>query len=78
MAQFARLQLEAFLEAYGGHIASIHEDGYVTVDDVQTPAPPALDRIDQTDLPLDSAFHYYNMGSGVNAYIVDTVSLPSC
>lgn len=39
----------------------------------QNPAPSwGLDRIDQPNLPLDSAFHYTNDGAGVSAYVIDT------
>lgn len=31
-----------------------------------------LDRIDQVELPLDGMYRYYNLGSGVDAYIIDT------
>lgn len=31
-----------------------------------------LDRIDQSSLPLDGAFHYTQTGSGVTAYVIDT------
>lgn len=74
--QFTQLHLEAFLAAYQDKVAGVHEDGYVSIDSVQYSAPWALDRIDQTDLPLDQLYHHYNTGSQVNVYIVDTVSLP--
>lgn len=51
----------------------MHEDGGVTATSVQSSAPWALDRIDQEYLPLSSNFTYYNTGSNVNIYIVDTV-----
>ena len=44
---------------------------------VETGAPWALDRLDQTSLPLDSLYHYYSTGSNVNVYIIDTVRLTS-
>ena len=31
-----------------------------------------LDRIDQTNLPLDSSFHFSHVGTGVNIYFLDT------
>jgi serine protease len=36
-----------------------------------------LDRIDQTDLPLNSNYHYDYDGSGVTAYVIDTGVLVS-
>ena len=62
------------MTAYQDHVASIHEDGIVSIDDIQASPPWALDRIDQTDLPLDQQYHYYNLASDVNVYVVDTVS----
>ena len=44
---------------------------------IETSAPWALDRLDQTSLPLDSPYHYYSTGSNVNIYIIDTVRLTS-
>ena len=32
-----------------------------------------LDRIDHPTLPLDNEYNYYNMGTGIHAYIIDTV-----
>lgn len=31
-----------------------------------------LDRIDQVELPLDGMYHYYNLGSNVDVYVIDT------
>ncbi|ABE43771.1 S8 family peptidase [Polaromonas sp. JS666] len=39
---------------------------------VQSTATWGLDRIDQTDRPLDTWYHYNYTGAGVNAFIIDT------
>ena len=67
--------LSALLRAYNGSIASVHEDSEVATAQLQGDAPWSLDRLDQARLPLDQQFHYNNLGTGVNAYIVDTVML---
>ena len=71
--QFTTEELQAFLEAYRGQVASVHEDTEVSVFDVEQSAPWGLDRIDQPALPLRGQYDYYNLGTGVNVYIVDTV-----
>jgi aqualysin 1 len=50
----------------------VEEDGVVTASATQTSPPWGLDRIDQRDRPLDSAYNYTPTGAGVRAYIIDT------
>lgn len=71
--QFTQQELQAFLDSYRGQVASVHEDTEVSVFEMEHPAPWGLDRLDQTALPLNQDFDYYNLGTGVNVYIVDTV-----
>ncbi|MFT7834805.1 S8 family serine peptidase [Saccharothrix sp. BKS2] len=54
-------------------VAFVQADLPVKLDAVQ-PNPPSwgLDRIDQRDLPLDSAYNYATTASTVRAYIIDT------
>ncbi|GAA1290549.1 S8 family peptidase [Saccharothrix xinjiangensis] len=54
-------------------VAFVQADLPVELDAVQ-PNPPSwgLDRIDQRDLPLDSAYNYATTASTVRAYIIDT------
>ena len=73
MLQLSETGLQAFLSKYNGSVASVHEDTTVSTADLQWNAPWSLDRLDQETLPLDSQYHYYNLATGVNAYIIDTV-----
>jgi len=73
LLQFTDQELRAFLEAYKGRVDSVHEDTEVSVFEVEHSAPWGLDRLDQTALPLNLEFDYYDLGTGVNVYIVDTV-----
>lgn len=42
------------------------------VETVQPNAPWHLDRIDQRNLPLNTAYNYTNDGTGVHAYVIDS------
>ncbi|NBE83911.1 S8 family peptidase [Micromonospora rubida] len=53
-------------------VAWVEQNHKVTVETTQTNPPWGLDRIDQVNLPLDSAYSYTTTGSGVTAYIIDT------
>ncbi|MDQ3822897.1 MAG: S8 family peptidase, partial [Actinomycetota bacterium] len=65
-------------EAQLGKIAADPRVDYVEADlpvrlvTTQTNATWGLDRIDQRTLPLSGTFTYFNTGSGVKAYIIDT------
>ena len=72
--QFTPQELQAFLEAYKGQVDSVHEDTEVSISEMEHLAPWGLDRLDQAALPLNGNFDYYNLGTGINIYIVDTVS----
>ena len=56
----------------------VEEAGEVVVTGVQQPITTGgttfwgLDRIDQSDLPLDSAYHYNRAGTGVHVYVIDS------
>jgi len=51
----------------------VEEDGEVFPGTTQSNPPSwGLDRIDQTDLPVDNAYSYTKDGTGVNVYVVDT------
>ncbi|MFI1193971.1 S8 family peptidase [Micromonospora sp. NPDC020750] len=53
-------------------VAWVEQNHEVTLQTTQANPPWGLDRIDQTNLPLNSAYSYTSTGSGVTAYIVDT------
>lgn len=63
------------LDHYGTQISSVHQDTGVVTHDIQPNPTWSLDRLDQAFLPLDDQFYFYNLGSGINVYVIDTVSL---
>lgn len=65
----------AFVEAMKKNpkVVSVENDTIIKVDATTQSNPDwGLDRIDQKNLPLDSAYSYLQTGSGTTAYIVDT------
>ncbi|MFI0795511.1 S8 family peptidase [Micromonospora rubida] len=58
-------------------VAWVEQNHEVTLQTTQTNPPWGLDRIDQVNLPLNSAYSYTSTGSGVTAYIIDTGILTS-
>jgi serine protease len=56
-------------------VADIEQDWVATIASVTTQKNPpswGIDRVDQRELPLDSAFSYSEAGKGVRAYVVDS------
>ena len=76
---FAAELPEAAARALRQHpsVAAIEPDRQVRIDNVETNAPWALDRIDQSALPLSGTYDYASTGAGVHAYIIDTGILPT-
>lgn len=53
-------------------ILLVEEDQIITIDTTETNATWGLDRIDQSDLPLNGTYNYDTTASNVYAYVIDT------
>lgn len=53
-------------------ILSASVDSFVKVEAAQSNPPWGLDRINQSDLPLDRRYSYASAGAGVDVYVIDS------
>jgi subtilisin family serine protease len=71
-------EAEAMALSRDARVNYVEEAGEVVVTGVQSPIVTdsstfwGLDRIDQIEPALDSAYHYNRVGSGVHVYVIDT------
>ncbi|GIH05392.1 hypothetical protein Rhe02_34590 [Rhizocola hellebori] len=66
-------ELEAKRLAADPSVDYVEQNQVVSMAGTQSPVPSwGLDRIDQTNLPLNNSFVYPGTGAGVRAYILDT------
>jgi subtilisin family serine protease len=66
-------QADAEALAADPEVASVQQDGVVTVDTTQANPPSwGLDRVDQHNLPLNQQYAYASGASNVHAYVIDT------
>ncbi|RJS20689.1 serine protease [Corallococcus sp. H22C18031201] len=70
LVNMSEAQVQALLA--DPRVAYVQENGRLHVVGTQTGATWGIDRIDQRNLPRDSAYTYNVDGTGVHAYIIDT------
>lgn len=58
--------------ARDSRVAYVEQVAYLYINTTQTNPTWGLDRIDQTNRPLDDAYTYDYDGTGVNVYVIDT------
>ncbi|MEA2765177.1 MAG: hypothetical protein QOK07_1581, partial [Gemmatimonadaceae bacterium] len=58
--------------AADARVVRVEADQVMTAVATQSPATWGLDRVDQSNRPLDNSYTYNNTGAGVTAYIIDT------
>jgi subtilisin family serine protease len=63
---------DALQLAQDPRVRYVEQDSATSINTTQSSPPWGLDRIDQRDRPVDSAYSYNVTGAGVTAYIVDT------
>lgn len=50
----------------------VEQDSYISIQATQNNAPWGLDRVDQRNVPLNTAYNYVKTGAGVHVYVIDT------
>ncbi|HMQ04094.1 MAG TPA: S8 family serine peptidase [Pyrinomonadaceae bacterium] len=69
-AEMSEKQAEAL--SRDPNVLFVEEDAYISVEATQQNAPWGLDRVDQRNVPLNSAYTYVKTGTGVHVYVIDT------
>jgi subtilisin family serine protease len=63
---------EAMALSDDDRVLFVEEDGVTEAVATQLNAPWNLDRIDQRNMPLDTAYNYTSTGAGVHVYVIDS------